>query len=196
MTPKSIINRETLVKELVKPGLVGAEVGVYRGGFSRTIFDTCKPSKLFLIDAWESYKAYEKDSLCHTNQDDNMQATKHNFSSEIRSGKAEVIKGYSSMVAKEWNAPLDFLYLDANHSFEFVLEDLIAWSKHINPGGVLMCHDFTETSAGAIAMNFGVVRAVNEFCEKFGWMITHVTQEPDWPSCALMKSFPAPAGYR
>lgn len=195
MTPKSIIDREALIKEYIKPNSVVAEIGVYRGGFSRTIFDTCKPTKLFLIDAWESYPAYEKDSLCHTNQDDNMQATKNSFASEIRAGKVEVIKGYSSMVAKGWPHCLDSLFLDSNHAYEFVLEDLIAWSKHIKTGGVLMCHDFTERPA-ALEMGFGVPKACKEFCEKFGWTIVAVTQEPDWPSCAMMKNFPPPAGYR
>jgi len=179
--------RLDLVKELVKPGTVGAEIGVYRGGFSRQIFDACQPAKLFCIDAWEPYKAYELDSLCHTNQPDNMEATKALMAAEISAGKCEVIKGYSSMVAKGWPTPMDFLFLDSNHSFDFVLEDLIAWHRHIKDGGVIMCHDFTETSAGAIAMKFGVVRAVAEFCTAYGWEVTHITQEPDWPSCAIRR---------
>lgn len=183
---KTLPNREVLIRELIKPGDVVAEIGVYRGGFSRTIFDTCQPSKLFLIDAWESYAAYEKDSLCHTNQDDNMQATKNSFAKEIAAGKVEVIKGYSSMVAKGWPHCLDKLFLDSNHAYEFVLEDLIAWSAHIKPGGCIMCHDYTNREA-ALAMGFGVIPAVAAFCKKFGWEVTHTTQEPDWPSCALSR---------
>lgn len=191
---KTFPTRTEMVAEYIKPGAVVAEIGVYRGGFSRTIFDTCKPSKLFLIDAWESYKAYEKDSLCHTNQDDNMQATKNSFASEIAAKKVEIIKGYSSMVAKGWPHCLDDLFLDSNHAKEFVLEDLIAWSAHIKPGGVIMCHDYTQRPA-AKEMGFGVVEAVAEFCEKFGWVVVATTEEPDWPSCALMKILPKPPGY-
>lgn len=183
----TIPDRLALVQLLVKPGTIGAEIGVYRGGFSRQIFDACQPTKLFCIDAWEPYKAYELDSLCHTNQPDNMEATKALMAPEIELGRCEVIKGYSSMVAKGWPVCLDWLFLDSNHGYEFVIEDLIAWSAHIKPGGIIMCHDFTETSAGAIAMKFGVVRAVAEFCDKFGWEITHVTLEPDWPSCAIRR---------
>lgn len=179
--------RAELVKELVKPGYVGAEIGVYRGGFSRQIYDLCSPAKLFCVDSWEQYKAYELDSLCATNQDDNYEATKHEMRDAIALGKCEVIRGYSSLVAKGWPTSLDFIFLDSNHAYEFVIEDLIAWAPHVKPEGVIMCHDFTETSAGAIAMKFGVVRAVNEFCEKFGWDLTHITQEPDWPSCAIRR---------
>lgn len=183
---KTFPDRAAMIASLVSPGLVGAEIGVYRGGFSRTIFDACAPSKLFLIDAWESYAAYAKDSLCHTNQDDNMQATKNSFSAEIAAGKIEVIKGYSSMVAKGWPTCLDFLFLDSNHAFEFVLEDLIAWSAHIKPGGIIMCHDYTSRPA-ALEMGFGVIPAVAEFCEKFGWEVVATTEEADWPSCAIKR---------
>lgn len=183
---KSFLNRNELIKEYVKPGDVGAEVGVYRGGFSRQIAER-DVGHLYCIDAWTQYKAYEIDSLCHTNQDDNHQATRHELKQWIDRGQCTVIKGFSAEVARGWKTPLDFLYLDSIHTYEFVIEDLREWSKHIKPGGVIMGHDFTETSAGAIAMNFGVVRAFNEFCTEAGWEIVATTQEPDWPSVAIMR---------
>lgn len=183
---KTLPTREDLIRELVKPGDVGAEIGVYRGGFSRKIADL-GVAMLYCIDAWAKYAAYEKDSLCHTNQDDNCEATKHELREFIAAGKCEVIRSYSLDAAMAWTVPLDFIFLDSNHAYEFAKPDLVAWSQYIKPGGVIMCHDFTETSAGAIQMGFGVVRAVKEFCAEHGWEITHVTQEPDWPSCALRK---------
>lgn len=185
---KLLPTREDLIKELVRPGSVGAEIGVYRGGFSRKIAE-CGVLMLYAIDAWARYKEYEKDSLCHTNQDDNCEATKRELAPWISQGKCEVIRSRSTDAAQAWVIPLDFIFLDSNHAYEFVKADLEAWEKYIKPDGVIMCHDFTETSAGAIQMGFGVVRAVNEFCANHGWEITHVTQEGDWPSCALRRKF-------
>ncbi len=186
---KILPDRLALVKELIKPGSVGAEIGVYRGGFSRQIYDHCKPSMLYCIDAWEKYPEYDKDSICHENQDDNWQATKNEMADAIKSGKCNVIRGRSHPVSLTWDKHLDFLFLDSNHSYEFVIADLRDWSRFIKLGGVIMCHDFTETSAGAISMNFGVVRAVNEFVasSEGQWELTHITQEPDWPSCAIQR---------
>ncbi len=186
---KTLPTREELIAEIIKPGMVGAEIGVYRGAFSKQIL-ALPVQKLFCIDAWTRYKAYELDSLCHTNQDDNHEATKNELADDIQKGRCGVIRGFSSIVVKSWETPLDFLFLDSIHNYEFVIEDLRNWEKHIKPGGVIMCHDFTETSAGAIAMKFGVVRAVKQFCEENGWHITHVTQEPDWPSCAISRNEP------
>lgn len=178
--------REDLIAALVKPGSVGAEIGVYRGGFSRKIAEL-GPAKLFCIDAWEQYPEYALDSLCATNQDDNCEATKFELKQFVESGMCEVIRGRSGAVASRWSTKLDFIFLDSNHAYEFVISDLITWSFHMKPDGVIMCHDFTDISAGAIAMKFGVVKAVDIFCTAFGWEITHVTQEGDWPSCALRR---------
>lgn len=183
---KSLPSRIELIKELVKPGSVGAEIGVYRGDFSKELMK-CEPAMLYLIDAWEPYEEYKLDSICATNQPDNMEATKFAMKDAISAGRCKVIKGFSGNVAKGWKEPLDWIFLDSNHAYEFVLEDLNYWSRHIKPDGVIMCHDFTDTSAGAISMKFGVVQAVKEFCQKSGWMVTHVTEEGDWPSCALRR---------
>lgn len=183
---KLIPTRQDLIKDLVKPGSIGAEVGVYRGGFSRQIAEL-GVGHLYCVDAWTQYPAYEIDSLCQTNQDDNMQATKYELRDWIARGECTVIKGFSAVVAKDWKVPMDFLYLDSIHTYEFVIEDLRLWSKHIKPDGVIMGHDFTETSAGAIAMNFGVVKAFKQFCEEDGWEIIAVTLEGDWPSVAIKR---------
>lgn len=186
---KLLPTREALIAELVKPGMVGAEIGVYRGGFSRQIA-ALGTAMLYCIDAWESYPEYAKDSICHMDQNDNHQATLREMASYIAAGKCAVIRSRSVEAALHWEhtpPSLDFIFLDSNHAYEFVIADLMAWELHIKPGGVIMCHDFTESSAGAIAMNFGVVKAVNEFCETHGWEITHVTQESDWPSCAIRR---------
>lgn len=181
-------DRQSLVRELVKPGSIGAEIGVYRGDFSKDIYAICDPKMIYLIDAWEKYPEYENDSLCHTNQDGNYNDTKSQMAHAIKAGRCEVIRGRSHPVSLTWHTPLDWIFLDANHAYEFVADDLRDWSRFIKPDGVFMLHDFTETSAGAIQMNFGVVRAVNEFCENNNWAITHITQEPDWPSCAIKRN--------
>lgn len=55
--------------------------------------------------------------------------------------------------------PLDFVYLDGNHEYEYVLEDIDLWWPKVAPGGVLAGHDFTAGCPGTI-------RAV---VERFGW---------------------------
>jgi len=55
---------------------------------------------------------------------------------------------------------VDFVYIDGNHSYRAVAEDIRAWWPKIRPGGVLGGHDFYNGYARA---HDGVVKAVTEF---------------------------------
>ncbi len=37
---------------------------------------------------------------------------------------------------------IDFVYIDANHGFKYVAEDLWEWSKKVRSGGVISGHDY------------------------------------------------------
>ncbi len=37
---------------------------------------------------------------------------------------------------------LDFVYIDANHSFKFVAQDIDGWSRKVRTGGVISGHDY------------------------------------------------------
>ena len=54
----------------------------------------------------------------------------------------------------------DLVYLDANHHYEFVKQDLIAWWSKVRPGGFLLGDDYMTYGWP------GVTRAVNEFVKK------------------------------
>jgi len=59
----------------------------------------------------------------------------------------------------------DFIYLDADHSYEGARNDLRAWWGRVRQGGILAGHDFVETSSKA-GTSFGVIKAVREFMEE------------------------------
>ena len=44
--------------------------------------------------------------------------------------------------AKWWNEPIDFLYIDADHSYAACLADLEAWVPHVRPGGLIAGDDY------------------------------------------------------
>jgi predicted O-methyltransferase YrrM len=57
---------------------------------------------------------------------------------------------------------LDFVFIDANHDFEFVKQDIESWLPKIKPGGYIGGHDYSESDG-----HKGVVKAVDEaFPEK------------------------------
>ena len=61
------------------------------------------------------------------------------------------------------DASLDFVFIDADHSYEAVKEDIIAWWPKVKPGGIISGHDYHMGAPGVMnATNelFGFVRTV------------------------------------
>lgn len=66
----------------------------------------------------------------------------------------------------------DFMYIDGDHSYEGVKRDLLLCAKKIKRGGIIAGHDYMVNKAKCQHnYDFGVQRAVSEFCEECGWEI-------------------------
>ncbi len=75
----------------------------------------------------------------------------------------------TSVERREAGSPtdsMDFVYIDARHDYESVLEDLNAWFDKVKPGGIFAGHDYVD---GMLAQgDFGVKSAVDEFFAESG----------------------------
>jgi len=61
----------------------------------------------------------------------------------------------SEEMAKGWDDPVDYLFIDGDHLYDGVKTDIDCWLPHLVPGGLITFHDY--------APNFpGVYKAVNE----------------------------------
>lgn len=150
---------------------VCCEVGVYKGFFSRMIFDHLKPKYLLMVDPFETKDEpkYGGDMgnapvLYSDGLYDEVVA---NFSTEVLDGRAIIFRKPSIEATKEipdWF--IDFIYIDGSHLYADVKEDLKCFLPKLraNPfgheTGLLCGHDYTDQPS------FGVKRAVDEFCEE------------------------------
>ena len=126
---------------LFPTGGVVAEVGVQRGAFSLQIYATLKPRVFYLIDCWEKQDGdYVSDPANNQRHGMNYQAVQRRFS---RLPGCQIMKMYSVDAAKRIaDSSLDFLYIDANHTHDAVLQDLNAWWPKIRVGGAMAGHDY------------------------------------------------------
>lgn len=136
----------------------GAEIGVYRGRFSTTL---CRPNPelaLLAVDSWDAYtnyKDYNAEDLREAFRVAKERTAGHNIT---------LVKARSVEAAQRVpDESLDFVFIDANHDYEYVVEDIAAWSKKVRPGGLVCGHDYVVNTE----FNFGVIEAVN------GWCSTH-----------------------
>ena len=49
--------------------------------------------------------------------------------------------GRSQDIGKEWNKPIDFMWIDGDHNYEAVMEDILTWAPWVVDGGVVAVHD-------------------------------------------------------
>ncbi|MBM3230726.1 class I SAM-dependent methyltransferase [Candidatus Peregrinibacteria bacterium] len=55
----------------------------------------------------------------------------------------EPVRARSQDIGKTWQKPVELLWIDGAHEYEFVLEDLRVWQQHLIEGGVVAFHDST-----------------------------------------------------
>jgi predicted O-methyltransferase YrrM len=147
---KLISARENLLHYLPKNGVV-AEVGTQTGYFARKIIDTTQPATLHTIDI--NWSVFEREK----------------FLQEIENGVMQIYEGDSVAILSQFpDEHFDWIYIDADHSYNGVSRDIQCASQKVKPNGILVFNDYTSWSP-LEAYPYGVSRAVNEFCLTQGW---------------------------
>ncbi len=143
-TPKiSWTQRSDLPHILNERGLlgIGVEVGVQTGYNAEQIRSAWKGELLIGVDPWLKYGTDVSQDM-HDEYAQlamkRLNATRKNFAL-IRATSLEGAKIVGAMGKK-----LDFVYLDASHDYQDVLDDIDAWRPLIREGGILCGHDYLE----------------------------------------------------
>lgn len=165
-------HRHQLLQRMPAAG-VCAEIGVWKGDFSQRILDVTTPSRLFLIDPWLFQGEFPnrmfggKVAKSQADMDAIHDGVAARFADRP---EVELCRGYSADVLPALeDGSLDWIYIDGNHYYDFVLEDLrIAWHK-VRPGGFVTGDDYTwRPGDDSPAHEFPVKDAVRDFLREKG----------------------------
>ena len=97
-----------------------------------------------------------------------------------------LLRAYSPAAAKEFaDGWLDFVYVDANHSYPAVAADLHAWWPKVRPGGFLAGHDYVDGVIGGSV--YGVKTAVADFAREVGLAPAFTVADPPFLSWYIRK---------
>lgn len=124
---------------------VGVEVGSAYGGFARTVLSTWEGRRLFLVDPWTRQPAeVYKERTEHIDYEAHLQSCIRLARFDSR---CKLVRAYSVQAAPRFKKnSLDFVYIDGNHCYEAVKEDLEAWHPKVKPGGLFAGHDFYDVT--------------------------------------------------
>lgn len=142
--------------------LIGLEIGTFEGINAESILKTLDIEKIYLIDPYEKYIdmvnkeeniLWEKEVMIKV-KDKCMKRLKN----YIKDEKVEFIFDSSkNAINNIKDDSLDFVYIDGNHNYEFVIFEMENYWEKLKKGGVLSGHDITH---------YGVSKSIIEFCSK------------------------------
>ena len=143
----SLDKRAYILEQLDKNSKL-VEVGVWKGDFSKQIWNISNPNLLVLVDSW---KFDEKVRGCAPqvsgeeplNQNFFDQAKQDTFSKFKKNKNIIILEASSTEASFNYkNNYFDYIYLDAEHTYEGVTNDLNQWYPLLKKNGVLFGDDY------------------------------------------------------
>jgi len=133
----------------------GVEIGTDHGQYAQQLCEGIPDLLLYCIDPYAAYT------------EGNDTKSQEEIEKIYREAKERLvpyhafIRRMTSMEALEdfEDNELDFVFIDGNHEYEHVLEDITEWTKKVKPGGIIAGHDYKEDEVN----NYGVVEAVQKY---------------------------------
>lgn len=164
---KIIQNRWSIINILagMNKELRVMEVGTAAGDYAQCLVDGLKLNKLVLIDTFDNPDMMP-DSENRYDANNNYSFVRERFKNnpevEIRKGKSEtLLREYIPSYDVD---KFDFIYLDSDHSFHNVYNELLYASQILNPHGVIGIDDFSTAPDDPIHP-YEVMQAVTTFLQ-------------------------------
>lgn len=154
-------NRIELAKHFAALGFTtGAEIGVCHGRYSEILCRTNPKMTLLAVDDWRRNRTHKSYAVAALRLE-NLNVTIDRRSSMDAVGD----------VADE---SLDFVFIDADHKYTSVRDDIREWSKKVRIGGIVSGHDYYKTRGA----NLGVINAVDEYVAEHGYVLQLTNEIP------------------
>lgn len=172
----------------------GVEIGVFKGETSQYILKNWNGT-LYMVDVWKGLTSEEyNDSSNHSIHTTAYKETIDNISGYENRGI--MIRATSKEASKLFqDESLDWVWIDANHAYDYVKEDIQLWWPKLKKGGLFSGHDYMNmdwyndsnfapnkkdkyiySNTGFYHGVFGVNPAVDEFASKHNYKV-NVTKE-------------------
>ena len=150
------------VVNLISEKDVCMELGVYKGDYANEMLKR-SPSKLYLIDPWQSIM--DVPNRWHARPQSEMDSLKLEVANRFRDNdNVEILEEYSGdSVHNFFDGHFNFIYIDANHSYEYIKSDLNNWWPKLKSGGFMCGNAYQDNYYQKEVLDFGVVPAVDEF---------------------------------
>lgn len=137
----------------------GVEIGTDHGKYAQQLCEGISGLTLTCIDPWVAYTEGEE-----VHDQIEVDAIYEEAKKRLEPYDCLLIRKTSMEVVDEFlDNSLDFVFIDGNHDYEHVKEDIEEWTRKVKPGGIVCGHDYKIDPVN----NYGVIRAVDEYVEEY-----------------------------
>lgn len=137
-----------------------AEIGVAEGRFSQEMLDwPINFRRVYMVDRWCRIPGgHDVANAPQEWHEENLRTVLERTAPY--GDRAVLLQGESmETAARVPNKSLALVYIDCDHRYTQVMNDIKAWLPKLVHGGIMAFHDYEN-------VNFGVKEAVNEFTQK------------------------------
>jgi len=133
------------------------EIGCYVGAISNQFVGGNR--KVFCIDPWQAENVYREDDIQYgliKDAEENRGGMGQIFATFMQNCGEDLfknifpIRAFSAQIAPYFNLPIDLLYIDGNHEYESVVEDIRLWAPKVKKGGLIAGDDYSPGFPGVI----------------------------------------------
>jgi hypothetical protein len=123
---------------------------------------------VYAIDPWQNYSEYDGTGIVSASGLNSFDEVYETFKSHIKNFKLEdyitPLRSFSLEIAKSWSyGPINLTFIDANHNYQPVLDDLRAWSR-LTAGA--LCGDDWDFQLFSTECYYPVREAVYDFIKE------------------------------
>lgn len=150
-----------LCEDVIKTDFIIAEIGSY-GGVSSEVF-ALYCSKLFCVDSWEDWNNDGQIFLIMDKFD--KMISNYNHITKLHMFSHEAVNEFPDEY-------FDLVYIDANHNYDFVYNDINMWLPKVKKNGYISGHDYKEDNDTYYAVNdiFRKTHSITTYPD-YSWLV-------------------------
>lgn len=122
-----------LIDDHITPASIIIEIGSFAGVSTECFAKHC--ARIYCIDTWAPNYEYHDHTIQHAETQFDQLTKEYNNIIKIKAKSAQATYLFTT-------SKVDLIYIDADHSYESVKQDIQNWIPKLKPGGILSGHDY------------------------------------------------------